>query len=148
MTLDDILVADFTAYFTRDFPYYTGTGCTKEYVTDADIEKAFIEAKANFNVALFSSVDTLKISYLYLTAHYLVTDFQIAAGGLNSVGYNQVSSRSVGSVSEGYDIPDWVKNNPVLGAYATTRYGQKYLSLIRPLLIGGVGLSFGATTAT
>jgi hypothetical protein len=146
MTLDQILVADFKEFYSKDFPYYQGSGCSKEFVTDADINKAFLEAKANFNDSLFSSDDTLKLCYLYLTAHYLVTDFQIAAGGLNSVGYNQVASRAVGSVSESYQIPDWAVNNPVLSAYGTTRYGQKYLSLIRPLLIGNVGLAIGYTT--
>jgi hypothetical protein len=146
MTLDQILVTDFKAHFVRDFPYYQGEGCSKEFVTDDDINKAFTEAQANFNVDLFSSDTTLKLCYLYLTAHYLVTDFQIAAQGLNSVGYNQVTSRSVGSVSESYAIPDWMLNNPVLSAYATTRYGQKYLSLIRPLLIGHVGIAQGYTT--
>ena len=144
----ELTALDFKAHFTRDFPYFNGSGCPKEFVTDADINKAFAQASVNFNPSLFSDINTLNLCYLYLTAHYLVTDFQIAAGGLNSVGYNQVSSRSVGSVSESYDIPEWIKTNPVLAAYTTTRYGQKYLSLIRPLLIGGVGISFGATTAT
>ena len=145
MTLDQITIADFKAHFTRDFPYYENIGCEKDYVLDADITKAFTEAKANFNVDLFSNDDTLKFCYLYLTAHYLVSDFQ--AGGLNSVGYNLVSGRSVGSVSESYQIPDWIAKDPTLSQYWTTRYGQKYVSMIRPLLIGNVGISYGATTA-
>jgi hypothetical protein len=146
MDLSTITVADFKAHFTRDFTYYSGTGCEREAVTDADISKAFLEASANFNDGLFSADDICKLCYLYLTAHFLVVDFQMAAQGLNSVGYNPVSSRSVGPVSEGYAIPEWVSKSTTLGQYTTTRYGQKYLALIRPLLIGNVGLAAGYTT--
>lgn len=145
MTLDDILVDDFKEYFTRDFPYYTA-GDSTNYVTDEDIEKAFLQAQANFNTDLFSSDNILKISYLHLVAHYLVVDFQMSAQGLQSVGYNPVTSRSVGSVSESYQLPEWISKGSFLAEYTTTRYGQKYLSLIRPLMIGNVGLAAGYTT--
>lgn len=146
MGIADISVDDFKAYFTRDFSYEPTNDCATETVTDADIEKAFGEAGFNFNEGLFSTQDQLKVAFLYLSAHYLCTDIQMASEGLNSQSAFPVNSRSVGSVSESYQVPDWVTQSPVLSAYATTRYGLKYLSLVRPRLIGAMSVSLGATT--
>lgn len=153
ITVEDIEVDDFKAWFTRDFKYHTPLGmtgpiseCGREYVTDDDIEKAFIEADMNFNESLFGEDNALKTCFLYLSAHYLVNDLQTAGDGINSAGYFPVSSRSVGSVSESYAIPEWMMKDPNLGSFTTTRYGQKYLSLIKPLLIGNVQVYTGNTT--
>jgi len=150
---EDITVNDFKVYFYRDFEYsqpvgaeYPIPGCPKDFITDYDIEKAYTEAKINFNPGLFGDDEQLKVCYLYLSAHYLVNDIQTAAQGLNSVGYAPVNSRSVGSVSESYTIPDWMGQDPYLSNFTTTRYGQKYLSLIKPLLIGNVQVYQGWTT--
>lgn len=149
----DIVADDFKSWFTRDFEYSIPLGatvaipdCPKNYVTDDDIEKAFILARANFNDGLFSTDDQLKATFMYLAAHFLVDDRKLAVEGLGSAGNYPVSSRSVGSVSESYAIPDWILRDPNLGAYATTRYGQKYLALIKPLLIGNAVVYTGATT--
>ena len=144
--VSSIMPSDFKARFTRDFPYYSGVGCSKEFVTDDDITKAYSEAQMNFNPGLFDNDNDLMLCFLYLAAHYLCTDFQMAGQGLSSVGYNPVSSRSVGSVSESYAIPEWIQKDPILSAFSTTRYGQKYISLIKGLLIGNVGIAMGATT--
>jgi hypothetical protein len=135
VAIESITITDFKNYFVRDFFYYT-TGADDSAVTDDDLGRAFVEAKINFNEGLFSDFDTTKVAYLYLAAHYLCVNLQTAAGGINSVGYSPVSSRSVGGVSESYEIPDWLKKDPVLAAYNTTRYGQTYLSIVRPLMIG------------
>jgi hypothetical protein len=149
----DITVSDFKAYFFRDFEYaqplgaeYPIPGCPKDYITDFDIQKAFKEAIVNFNPGLFSTDDQLEVCYLYLTAHYLVNDIQTAQQGVNSAGYAPVNSRSVGSVSESYTLPDWMAQDPYLSNFTTTRYGQKYLSMIKPLLIGNVQVYQGWTT--
>ena len=81
--------------------------------------------------------------FLYLTAHYLTIDFNNAIGK-NNIGI--LTSKSVGSVSEGYTIPNWLANSSALSVYASTGYGIKYASLIRPYLIGNVMLFKGATT--
>jgi hypothetical protein len=153
ITVDDIELDDFKTWFTRDFTYATIVGetvaredCSCEYITDADLTKAFTEAKINFNQGLFGTDDQLKTTFLYLAAHYLVNDLQTATAGVGSAGFFPVTSRSVGSVSESYGLPNWMMNDPVFGAYATTRYGQKYLSLIKPLLVGNVAVYEGATT--
>lgn len=64
-----------------------------------------------------------------------------------SNGGGIVASKSVGSVSESYSIPQWMLNNPTFSMYAQNGYGRKYLSLIQPFLVGNIILSKGATTA-
>lgn len=153
ITPQDVTVDDFKTWFSRDFLYETPAGsviarpgCPNNYVRDADIEKAFIEAQQVFNPALFSTDQQLRVPYYYLTAHYLVNDLQTSAQGIASTPYSMVTSRTVGSVSEAYQIPEWMIKDPILSAFATTRYGQKYISIIKPLLIGNVALAYGWTT--
>ncbi len=114
------------------------------YTQDSDIEEAFKEAYVNFNEGFFPDIETAKRVFLFLTAHYLMVDFN------NSLGINNIgipTSKSVGSVSEGYTIPQWLTNSAGLSMYATTGYGVKYASLIRPHLIGNIFIARGATTA-
>ncbi len=113
------------------------------YTQDADIENAFKEAYVNFNEGLFGDTDTAKMIFLYLTAHYLTVDFNNALG-LNNVGIP--TSKSVGSVSESYTIPQWLNQSAGLSMYATTGYGVKYATLIRPYLIGNVYIAKGSIT--
>lgn len=117
---------------------------TDNYIQDSDIEKAFEEAGINFNAAIFSNCDTAQLVFCYLAAHYLVIDLNNAQNplALGVMGYTQ--SKSVGSVSESYGIPQWIMNNEVLGTYAQTGYGRKYLSLIRPFLTGNIIYTPGA----
>ena len=113
------------------------------YTQDLDIEEAINEASINFNKSLFGSCNKATTAFLLLTAHYLTVDFQNALGGTN-IGIT--TSKSVGSVSEGYTIPPYIQNSPVLSAYCTTGYGIKYASLLYPYLIGNVMLFRGGTT--
>jgi len=150
---EDITTEDFKVYFYRDFDYakpagaeFPTPGCSKEHITDFDIEKAFAESRSNFNPGLFSYDEQLKVCYLYLSAHYLVNDIQTAAQGINSTGYYPVNSRSVGSVSESYSIPDWALKDPYWSQFTTTRYGLKYIGLVKPLTVGNVQVYQGWTT--
>lgn len=113
------------------------------YTQDSDIQNAFNEAYVNFNEGLFPNLDTAKLIFLYLTAHYLTVDFRNALG-INNVGIP--TSKSVGSVSESYTIPQWLTQNTGLSMYATTGYGVKYASLIRPYLIGNIFIAKGGIT--
>jgi hypothetical protein len=140
----DVTIADFKAHFYRDFVYSATVEANK--VADVDIQKAFDEAKVNFNEALWSTQEQLELAFLYLSAHYLVMDIQAAKQGLNSVAIFPANSRSVGSVSESYTVPDWVQKSAFLSQFANTRYGLKFCSLIRPRLIAGVAVYAGATT--
>jgi len=153
ITVSDITLDDFKSWFVRDFTYATPVGLTGPSavsscsdITDADLTKAYTEAEMNFNESLFGEDKMLRMTFLYLAAHYLVNDYQTSGVGVGASSMFPVSSRSVGPVSESYAIPNWAINDPVLGAFMTTRYGQKYLSLIKPLLIGNAVVYQGATT--
>lgn len=108
------------------------------YIKDDDISRAFVEAKVNFNPQLFSNCETMTMVFCYLAAHYLVIDLNNAQNPLAMGGMGITQSKSVGSVSESYGIPQWVLNDKVLSLYAQTGYGRKYLSLILPYLVGNI----------
>lgn len=153
LSVDEITKDDFKAHFFRDFKFQVPMGsqvplanCDKSYVKDADIHKAFIEAKVCFNSNLFSESDHIKITFLYLSAHYLVSDIQASRQGLRSKGVDAVTSRSVGAVSESYAILERFASDPILSTYTQTRYGQRYLGLLAPLLVGNVQVFTGSTT--
>jgi hypothetical protein len=136
-------IADFKTYFSRDFVFSSSptTG-----ITDADLNRAFSEATMNFNPTLFETPND-QTAFFYLAAHMLCTNLQAALQGKNSVPFFPVASRSVGAVLEAYSIPAWVSENPILSGYSTTRYGQQYLLMLYPRMIGRVTVHQGATTA-
>lgn len=113
------------------------------YTQDVDIANAIGEAKVNFNENLFPNKNLASMIFLYLVAHYLTVDFNNAIGS-NNVGI--LTSKSVGSVSEGYSIPTWLNESSALSVYASTGYGIKYASLIRPYIIGNIMLFKGGPT--
>lgn len=116
------------------------------YIQDSDIERAFKEAKVNFNVSFFLDDETAEMVFYYLAAHYLIIDITNRMNPL-SMGYKGLTqSKSVGSVSESYAIPDWMTRDPALSFYAQTGYGRKYLSEIKPYLVGQIILTPGRTT--
>jgi hypothetical protein len=71
---------------------------------------------------------------MYLTAHYLVVSDGENGGITSSV--NQVSSKSVGSVSESFANPTFKNENDYF--YASTSYGQRYLSYKKIVGTGSV----------
>lgn len=138
-----ITVEEFKGWFSRDFPYSLNGELTG--VTNQDITKAFAEASMNFNTSFFSTEDDVKLGFLYLSAHYLVIDLQNSSQGINGRYEGIMSSKSVGSVSVGYTIPDWVMAHPIYSLLSQTKYGMKYLSLIIPMLVGNIAAVKGAT---
>lgn len=126
-------------------PWAIIPGDVDNYVLDADISRAFQEAQFNLNQGLFASDAQITIGYMYLTAHYLVNDLRTAKAGIAAVAAFPVSSRTVGSVSESYDIPDAYKTSPIYSFYTQSAYGLKFLSLILPKLVGNVGVVAGWT---
>jgi len=144
--IDEITVEEFKTYFSREFPYAPLSDLTNtDYIIDADIEKAFGQAKVNFPIRLFDE-ENGKIAFLYLVAHYLCKDMAMAQAGINSVGQYLMASKSVGDVSASYGIPTKFLNDPTLNYYSTTDFGLKYLSLVYPRTIGAVGFVYGGTT--
>lgn len=114
-----------------------------DYVSDGDIEKAMGEATVNFNCALAGSCNEARIAFLYLTAFFLSYDLQVASGGAYGMINFPATSVTVGSVHESYYIPQAYLEDPILGFYAKNGFGQKYLSMVYPKLIGNVGVVAG-----
>jgi len=125
----------------------TNEDSTLNYVLDADITRAQAEAEMQLNQSLFSQDSHITLAYNYLTAHYLVNDLRAAKGGLNSKPNFIVSSKTAGSVSESYAIPDAFKSDPIVQFYSQTAYGNKYLSMVLPRMVGNVVAVAGATQA-
>lgn len=116
------------------------------YCTDSLISEAFGEAKINFDPSLFETCnDTARVFY-YLAAHYLVIDINANACPFALGVSGLLNSKSVGSVSASFGLPQWVLNDPNLGLYAQTQFGLKYLSLLLPYMTGQIMLVQGKTT--
>jgi len=116
------------------------------YVLDSDISKSFDQAMAYINPAIFESDAIMTAAYYYCTAHYLVMDIRMAEAGLDSRGEGVVSSKSVGSVSTSYSIPETFSRDPQWSYFAQTAYGKKYLSYVLPRVTGRPGIAAGDTT--
>lgn len=115
------------------------------WIQDSDINSAFLEAQIVCNQALFQTDAQNKIGYLYLTAHFLCNDIKAALAGVNSSGGFPVASRSVGSVSESYTIPEAYTQNPILAMYTQSSYGMKYLAMILPAITGNMKAVWGGS---
>lgn len=136
-------VAEFKAYFYRDFVYAPeavppATQDPTLGITDFDIEKAMSEADVFFNAALFMDQNSFFRGYLLMTAHFLVMDIRAGMSGMEGNYSWAVQSRSVGSVSESYAIPQSVQNNPALLMFSKTNYGAKYLMFVLPFMVGPI----------
>lgn len=135
-------IENFKAYFFRDFPYGTDPNTS---VLDADISKAFGQTNVNINQALFSSQEDFNIGYLLLAAHWLVIDLRMSSQGLSGAYSWVTTSKSVGSVSESFQIPERILENPEFAMLAQTNYGAKFLQLLLPRLTGQMFNVFGST---
>lgn len=138
-------VSVFKAYFTRDFSYAPDSDADNlAYVTDADIEKAYDQAVANFNDSLFED-DITQMVFLWLSAFYLVYDLQTSSHGISSQANFPISSKSVGNVSVGYTVPEQYAKDPFLSVFTGNGYGLKYLSYLVPRLRGNFQYAGGGT---
>lgn len=116
------------------------------YITDKDINKAMWQAYLNGNEDFGANEEDKICIFLHLVAFYLVMDLKNASAGLNSSYSGLVASKSVGSVSESYNFPQWIVNSPLYSIYSQNGYGMKYLSLIIPYLSTTILFSTGRTT--
>lgn len=135
-------VADFKNYFTRDFPYGSDPETS---VLDSDIAKAFQMTNVNLNQALFGDQATYTMAYLLLSAHYLVMNLQSSSQGINGQYGFLEASKSVGSVSQSFNIPDRILANPYWSMLMKTNYGAMYLMQILPQLAGQIYTVEGRT---
>lgn len=147
MDLSTITIADFKAFFGRDFPYAPAGNADLKFVQDSDIQRAFDESKPGFNQGIFGLDSTIRVAYLLLSAHWLAFNLMNSVGGLGGGGSpGPVSSKTVGNVSETFKISEAFINDPILGFYNKTSYGQRYLAFIRPYMVGGgIGAVRGTT---
>jgi hypothetical protein len=141
-----ISVAQFQAQFDRDFTYGTGT----DTVRTSDIVKAFGVAWANWNASLFTQ-DEAPIAYGYLAAHFLVLNIQGAGGlnplgphrGTNSRGGGVIQSKSVGDVTVNFQVPDMIAKSRILSQLYRTDYGQQFLQMALPRIVGHIFVAQG-----
>jgi hypothetical protein len=85
------------------------------------------------------------MGFLYLSAHYLVTDLKNSSQGVASQYDWLTTNKAAGSVSQGSSIPQRILDNPELAMLSKTGYGAKYLSLILPQLCGNIFTICGRT---
>lgn len=116
------------------------------YISDEQISEAFVEAQINFNPELFGNCNNIYTVFYYLAAHYLVIDLNIMQAPFATGFLGLLQSKSVGSVSASFGVPQWVMSDPNLGLYAQTQFGLKYLSLLLPYLNGQFFIVQGKTT--
>ncbi len=135
-------VADFKAYFVRDFPYGTDPNTS---VLDSDIAKAYGQTNFNFNEGLWPDQESFTMGYLWLAAHYLVVDMRASSQGINGQFSFLEASKSVGNVSQSFGLPERMLTNPAFAMLAKTNYGAKYLQLIYPQLAGQMFIAYGST---
>ncbi len=135
-------VADFKAYFFRDFPYGTDVETS---VVDQDIAKCFQQTNINMNQQLWADQASYNVGYLLLAAHYLVVDLRMSSQGLSGQYSWLPSGKSVGSVSESFSIPQRILDDPYMAGLCQTNYGAKYLQLILPQLSGQIFIAPGST---
>jgi hypothetical protein len=106
-------------------------------VTDTDIQNAIGDAVAfDPNQGFFATQADFTRAFLFLTAHYLQQSLLAATEGLSSQYNWLTTSKSVGDVSESYQIPEWAGRDPMLCDFGKTRYGARFLTIISPFLVG------------
>ncbi len=143
-------LGDFKTRFARDFKYGQG----KDTVMDADIANAMIDAGAVFNPGLFSVADGW-LAFLYVTAHFVRINIEAAGGlqameeglGIENQAEQVLNSKGAAGINVGYvDPPDFIKRIPLLLQLWLTTYGQKYVAMLQPKLVGNVQVVAGPSS--
>lgn len=142
MAYDNPTVQEFKDFFNRDFPYGTDVNTS---VTDVDIAKAFRFTNAQINQALFDAQENYTLGYMLLAAHCLVTNLRASSQGISGQYSFLEQSKSVGSVSQAFSIPQRILDNPDFAMLAKTNYGAQYLQMLLPLLSGQMAIAYGST---
>ncbi len=135
-------IANFIAQFFRDFPFGTDPATC---VLDLDILNAFNLTDMAINPGLWPNQTGYQIAYGYLAAHFLVLNLRASSQGLNGQYNFAQNTKAVGAVSEGFQIPQRIIDNPELMMLTKTQYGARYLELVLPQLCGQVFSVCGRT---
>jgi hypothetical protein len=133
MSYIDPTVADFQAYFNRDFPYGNSDLST---VQDVDITKALSQQQNTINSCLFANQNVYTQGALLLAAHYLVLNLRASSQGIAGKWDWVVASKGAAAVHATYKIPDRITQNPELSILCATVYGAQYVFMILPQLTG------------
>lgn len=141
------VVAGGTGYVAPTFEVTGGSGDNTDLtrVTDDDLAGAIADANLNVNQGLFGTQADYARAFLFLSAHNLVQNLLSAGEGMRSRGKWLVSTSSVGDVSESFEIPERIKEDPYLASISKTRYGMRYLEAVTPLITGNFGTFFRQT---
>lgn len=141
-------VGDFKTYFSREFNYSSGL----DSVTDNDITRALGEVPPLYNQALLDTTTDQINAYLYIAAHLMVMNIQGAGGlsaiprgrGVRNVGEGVAVAKGVGQANVTYQVPpDRVSSSPTLLYFFRTDFGQRYLAMVAPRLIGNIAVVCG-----
>lgn len=141
-------VDDFKAKFTREFVYSDGF----DAVRDADIQRGLDEAAPHFNQSLFGTPADQTSAYLFVAAHCMVMNIQTAGGlsavnrgrGTRNVGEGVTVSKGVGQANVTYQVPPpRVADSPTLLYFFQTTFGQRFIQLVSPRLIGNMAVVCG-----
>ncbi len=126
MDLNTITIQNFKDRFYRDFTFKTAEigaialQADPDFVQDRDINNAFMDAQELLNQGLFPDNGAITLGYLLLTAHCLCLQTSITAYQCGfwcaTAATCPVNSRSVGSVSESYSIPENYLKRPTIAA--------------------------------
>lgn len=130
---------EFKDKFDRDFTFSE----TLPDIREKDFNNALTDALSVFNQDLIPVADANKNALLHLTAHFLVKNIDRADSGAQTPILQ--NSRSVGSMSESLQIPDWIANNAEFSYYATSSYGLDFLIICSPYLGGAIFSVAGST---
>ena len=149
------LVSDFQALFQREFIYGTGL----DSVTDNDIQRGLNEAGISFNSGLWDTTTPVGssseggIAFCYYAAHLMVVAIQQMAGGLSALPRGKgtrnspegvVVASGVGAANVSYQVPpDHVAQSAFLMDLFRTTFGQRYMAMLEPRLIGNVAVVSG-----
>ena len=142
MAFNNPAVSDFQNQFFRDFNYGTDPNVS---VLSQDIANAFIQVNASINQSLWGDQATYTYYYLLLAAHYLVLNLRASSQGINGQWNWAQNTKSAGAVSEGFEIPERIKNNPEWMAYYKTHYGAQFMNYCLPQLCGQTFTVYGGT---
>lgn len=142
MAYTDPTIADFKAYFDRDFPFGNADMTT---VRDIDVNKALSQQQNTINPNLFPGQNIYTQGALLLSAYFLVQNLRTSSQGVASKFDWTTQSKTVGPVSSSFEIPERILENPELAIYAANGYGVQYLQMILPLLTGQMFSVAGAT---
>lgn len=137
-------VDDFKNYFVRDFPYGTDPDLA---VLDQDIASSFMNVNFNINSCLFPNQGDYTLGYLLLSAHFLVMNLRMSSQGINGQFNFIQASKSGGPVSEAFNIPQMIMDNPLFAMYTKTNYGAMFLQMVYPQLAGQMYIAYGTTQA-